>query len=77
LRSEEINSVLNNHKTVADVGLFKDPAEASHRVAYYLESVCYRFIPVKPFTRAIRKTSLGLFLSVSEVIVMSILMKLS
>jgi predicted CoA-binding protein len=49
LSNEEINSVLNNHKTVAIVGLSRDPAKASHRVARYLQSVGYRVIPVNPF----------------------------
>jgi predicted CoA-binding protein len=49
LRSEEINSVLNNHKTVAVVGLSRDPTKASHRVARYLQSAGYRIIPINPF----------------------------
>jgi predicted CoA-binding protein len=49
LSNEEINSVLNNHKTITVVGLSRDPAKASHRVAHYLQSACYRVIPVNPF----------------------------
>jgi predicted CoA-binding protein len=49
LSNEEINSVLNNHKTVAVVGMSRDPSKASHRVARYLQSAGYRVIPVNPF----------------------------
>jgi predicted CoA-binding protein len=34
---------------VAVVGLSRDPAKASYRVAQYLQSVGYRIIPVNPF----------------------------
>jgi predicted CoA-binding protein len=53
LSNEEINSVLNNHKTIAVVGLSRDPTKASHRVARYLQLVGYKVIPVNPFANEI------------------------
>jgi predicted CoA-binding protein len=49
LSEDKIKSVLKNYKTVAVVGLSRDPAKASHRVARYLQSAGYRVIPVNPF----------------------------
>ena len=46
---EEIESVLESYRTVAVVGLSRDPDKASYRVARYLQSVGYRIIPVNPF----------------------------
>lgn len=49
MSQEEIKSVLETYRTVAIVGLSRDPDKASYRVAQYLESVGYRIIPVNPF----------------------------
>jgi predicted CoA-binding protein len=49
LSEEEIKSILTNYKTVAVVGLSRNPAKDSHRVAKYLQSAGYRVIPVNPF----------------------------
>jgi len=49
LSQEEIKSVLERYRTVAVVGLSRNPAKASYRVAQYLQSVGYRIIPVNPF----------------------------
>jgi len=49
LNAEEINSILEHYKTIAVVGLSKNPAKDSHRVAKYLKSKGYRIIPVNPF----------------------------
>jgi predicted CoA-binding protein len=49
LSQEEIRSVLESYRTVAVVGLSRDPAKASYRVAQYLQSAGYRIIPVNPF----------------------------
>ncbi len=43
-----IQRVLRDTKTVALVGLSKDPQKASHFVATYLQSEGYRVIPVNP-----------------------------
>jgi len=49
LSQEEIRSVLESYRSVAVVGLSRNPAKASYRVAQYLQSVGYRIIPVNPF----------------------------
>ena len=49
MSQEEIKSVLETYRTVAIVGLSRDPDKASYRVAQYLESVGYSIIPVNPF----------------------------
>jgi len=48
LGAEEIKSILERYKTVAVVGLSKDPAKDSHRVAKYLKTKGYHIIPVNP-----------------------------
>jgi predicted CoA-binding protein len=49
LSQEEIKSILESYRTVAVVGLSRDPDKASYQVANYLQSVGYRIIPVNPF----------------------------
>jgi predicted CoA-binding protein len=49
LSKEEIKSALSNQKTIAVVGLSRDPVKASHKVARYLQSAGYRVIPINPF----------------------------
>ena len=46
---EEIRGILGKHKTVAVVGISRDPAKDSYRVAGYLQSRGYHIIPVNPF----------------------------
>jgi predicted CoA-binding protein len=53
LSVEEIKSILENYKTIAVVGLSKDPAKDSYRVAKYLKAKGYRIIPVNPFADVI------------------------
>ena len=53
LSEDEIKSVLERYRTVAVVGLSRNPAKASYRVANYLQSVGYRIIPVNPFVAKI------------------------
>jgi len=48
LNAEEIKSILKKYKTIAVVGLSKDPAKDSHRVAKYLKAKGYRIIPINP-----------------------------
>ncbi len=43
-----IARILKNSKTVAVVGLSKDPGKESHRAAAYLQSKGYKVIPVNP-----------------------------
>jgi len=49
LSQEEIKSILESYRTVAVVGLPRDPDKAGYRVAQYLQSVGYSIIPVNPF----------------------------
>lgn len=48
LTEEEIVATLRNYRTIAVVGLSKDPAKASHEVANYLRDNGYEIIPVNP-----------------------------
>lgn len=49
LRDAEIKEVLTRFKTVAVVGLSRDPSKDSYRVAEYLKTNGFRIIPVNPF----------------------------
>lgn len=53
MSTEQIRSILKKHKTVAVVGLSKDPAKDSHRVAEYLKTKGYHIVPVNPFADVI------------------------
>ncbi len=69
MSQNEIKSILEKYRTVAVVGLSRDPAKASHRVAQYLQSVGYRIIPVNPFVDEILgETSYKSLLDVTETI---------
>ena len=46
----EIEEILTKHKTVAVVGLSREPDKDSHRVSAYLKAHGFRIIPVNPFT---------------------------
>ena len=50
---KEIEAILENYKTVAVVGLSRDPAKESFEVAQYLQSKGYRIIPVNPFAEEV------------------------
>lgn len=49
MSQEEIKTILESYRTIAVVGLSRDPDKASYRVAQYLQSMGYRIIPVNPF----------------------------
>jgi len=69
LSQEEIKSVLESYRTVAVVGLSRDPDKASHQVAQYLQSVGYHIIPVNPFVdEVLGETSYKSLLDVPETI---------
>jgi predicted CoA-binding protein len=53
LRDAEIKEVLTRFKTVAVVGLSRDPSKDSYRVAEYLKTNGFRIIPVNPFAEEI------------------------
>jgi len=50
LSKDSIKEILTKYKTVAVVGLSRDPSKDSNRVATYLQSQGYRLIPVNPTT---------------------------
>jgi len=43
-----MKEILTKYKTIAVVGLSRDPSKDSHRVAEYLQSQGFRIIPVNP-----------------------------
>jgi len=50
LSRDNIKEILAKYKTVAVVGLSRDPSKDSHRVVEYLKGQGYRIIPVNPTT---------------------------
>jgi predicted CoA-binding protein len=50
LSREEIEEILTKSKTIAVVGLSRDPDKDSHRVSTYLKKHGFRIVPVNPFT---------------------------
>jgi len=49
LSQNEIREILTKYKTVAVVGLSRDPDKDSYRVSAYLKKHGFRIIPVNPF----------------------------
>ena len=45
----EIKEILTKYKTIAVVGLSREPDKDSHRVSTYLKKHGFRIIPVNPF----------------------------
>jgi predicted CoA-binding protein len=45
----DLRDILAKYKTVAIVGLSKDPSKDSYRVAMYLKSQSFRIMPINPF----------------------------
>ena len=69
MSQKEIKSILETSRTVAVVGLSRDPSKASHGVAQYLQSAGYRIIPVNPFAdQVLGETSYKSLLDVPETI---------
>jgi len=50
---DEINNILKKYRTVAVVGLSRDPSKDSYMVAKFLKSRGWRIIPVNPFATEI------------------------
>ena len=46
--TDKIRSLLKKYRTIAIVGLSRDPSKDSYRVAEYLQSKGYRIIPINP-----------------------------
>jgi len=49
LSKEEIKEILSTCKTIAVVGLSREPEKESYRVAKHMQKHGYRIIPVNPF----------------------------
>lgn len=49
MRQNEIKEILTRYKTVAVVGLSREPDKDSYRVSAYLKTHGFRIIPVNPF----------------------------
>jgi len=49
LSTDDIREILTKYRTVAVVGLSKDPSKDSHGVAEYLKHHGFHIIPVNPF----------------------------
>ena len=50
LSRNEIKEILTKYKTIAVVGLSREPGKDSHRVSDYLKKHGFRIIPVNPFS---------------------------
>lgn len=48
LAKDEVKDILTKYKTVAIVGLSKDPSKDSHRVAEYLKDNGFSIVPINP-----------------------------
>ncbi|MEM3622701.1 MAG: CoA-binding protein [Candidatus Bathyarchaeia archaeon] len=48
MNTEDLRKILSEYKTVAVVGLSRDPSKDSHRVAKYLKAQGFRIVPVNP-----------------------------
>jgi predicted CoA-binding protein len=53
LNSKQIKEILTNCKTIAVVGLSREPEKASHKVALYMKKHGYRIVPVNPFVEEV------------------------
>jgi predicted CoA-binding protein len=51
--SVDLRDILARYKTVAIVGLSKDPSKDSYRGAMYLKSQGFRIVPINPFANEI------------------------
>ena len=48
MTKDDVKDILTKYRTVAVVGVSRDPSKDSHRVAEYLQSQGFRVIPVNP-----------------------------
>ena len=53
MRQDEIKEILAKSKTIAVVGLSREPDKDSHRVSVYLKKHGFRIVPVNPFAAEI------------------------
>ena len=50
MAKDDVKEILTKYKTVAVVGISRDPSKDSHRVAEYLQSQGFSIVPVNPTT---------------------------
>jgi predicted CoA-binding protein len=50
---DDLREIFTKYKTVAVVGISRDPAKDSHRVAEYLQSHGFKIVPVNPTAKEI------------------------
>lgn len=53
MNSTQIKEILADYKTIAVVGLSREPDKASHQVALYMKKQGYRIVPVNPFVEKV------------------------
>ncbi len=53
MSSHEIKKILTECKTIAVVGLSREPEKDSYRVAAYMKKHGYRIVPVNPFVKEV------------------------
>ncbi len=53
MKRDEIEDILTKYRTVAVVGMSRDPSKDSHRVPEYLKNQGYKIIPVNPTAKEI------------------------
>jgi len=53
LNQDNVKEILTQYKTVAIVGLSRDPSKDSYRVAEYLKKNSFRIVPVNPTTNEV------------------------
>ena len=53
MKKDEIEDILTKYRTVAVIGMSRDPSKDSHTVPEYLKSQGYKIIPVNPTAKRI------------------------
>ncbi len=53
MNSKQIKKILAESKTIAVVGLSREPKKASHQVALYMKKHGYHIVPVNPFVEEV------------------------
>jgi predicted CoA-binding protein len=53
MSKNRIEEILTKYKTVAIIGLSRDPSKDSHSVATYLQTQGYKIIPINPTTKEV------------------------
>jgi predicted CoA-binding protein len=53
MSKNRMEEILTKYKTVAVIGLSRDPSKDSHSVAAYLQTQGYKIIPVNPTTKEV------------------------